>query len=146
MSFWWSVCMVMKNVLWSLLSGCSHENGNHRRYYAPLAPGESWSMCMIIFITSMQWQSTNLTMQNYHGSASIQLVVNTPSSLGWTIHSTWKVSYGPPWAHYLGGQQDRLLGGPLGLLDCATRHLMAWSARTTVEEYSDRKLCMLGCM
>jgi hypothetical protein len=23
------------------------------------------------------------------------------------------VSYGPPWAHYLGGYQDRLLGGPL---------------------------------
>jgi hypothetical protein len=27
------------------------------------------------------------------------------------------VSYRPPWAHYLGGYQDRLLGGPLGLLD-----------------------------
>jgi hypothetical protein len=26
------------------------------------------------------------------------------------------VSYGPPWAHYLGGYQDQLLGGPLGLL------------------------------
>jgi hypothetical protein len=25
------------------------------------------------------------------------------------------LSYGPPWAHYLGGYQDRLLGGPLGL-------------------------------
>jgi hypothetical protein len=25
------------------------------------------------------------------------------------------VSYGPPWAHYLGWYQDRLLGGPLGL-------------------------------
>jgi hypothetical protein len=23
--------------------------------------------------------------------------------------------YGPPWGHYLGGYQDRLLGGPLGL-------------------------------
>jgi hypothetical protein len=32
-----------------------------------------------------------------------------------------KVSYGPPWAHYLGGYQDRLLGGPLGLPDlCRT--------------------------
>jgi hypothetical protein len=31
------------------------------------------------------------------------------------------VSYGPPWAHYLGGYQDRLLGGPLGLPDlCRT--------------------------
>jgi hypothetical protein len=27
------------------------------------------------------------------------------------------MSYGPPWAHYLDGYQDRLLGGPLGLLD-----------------------------
>jgi hypothetical protein len=26
------------------------------------------------------------------------------------------LSYGPPWARYLGGYQDRLLGGPLGLL------------------------------
>jgi hypothetical protein len=27
------------------------------------------------------------------------------------------LSYGPPWAHYLGRYQDGLLGGPLGLLD-----------------------------
>jgi hypothetical protein len=27
------------------------------------------------------------------------------------------LSYGPPWAHNLGGYQDRLLGGPLGLPD-----------------------------
>jgi hypothetical protein len=26
-----------------------------------------------------------------------------------------RLSYGPPWAHYLGGYRDRLLGGPLGL-------------------------------
>jgi hypothetical protein len=26
------------------------------------------------------------------------------------------LSYGPPLAHCLGGYQDRLLGGPLGLL------------------------------
>jgi hypothetical protein len=25
------------------------------------------------------------------------------------------LSYGPPWAHYLGAYQDRLLGGTLGL-------------------------------
>jgi hypothetical protein len=28
-----------------------------------------------------------------------------------------RLSYGPPWAHYLGGYQDRQLGGPLGLPD-----------------------------
>jgi hypothetical protein len=27
----------------------------------------------------------------------------------------WRLSYGPPWAHCLGGYQFRLLGGPLGL-------------------------------
>jgi hypothetical protein len=38
----------------------------------------------------------------------------------WT--TTHPLSYGPPWAHYLGGYQDRLLGGPLGLPDlrCTT--------------------------
>jgi hypothetical protein len=36
--------------------------------------------------------------------------------------------------------------GPWDYSTCATRHLMAWSARTTVEEYSDRKLCMSGSM
>jgi hypothetical protein len=28
-----------------------------------------------------------------------------------------RLSYGPPWAHYLGGYQDRLLDGPLELPD-----------------------------
>jgi hypothetical protein len=38
-------------------------------------------------------------------------------SAGIEVSREWApVSYGPPWAHYLGGYQDRLLGGPLGLL------------------------------
>jgi hypothetical protein len=36
-----------------------------------------------------------------------------------------RVSYGPPWAHYLGGYQDRLFGGPWDYPACAARHLMA---------------------
>jgi hypothetical protein len=49
-----------------------------------------------------------------------------PSRLLEAILLDYKVlgglSYGPPWAHYLGGYQDRLLGGPLGLPDlrCTT--------------------------
>jgi hypothetical protein len=43
-----------------------------------------------------------------------------PPRLLETILLDYKVlrglSYGPPWAHSLGGYQDRLLGGPLGLL------------------------------
>jgi hypothetical protein len=35
------------------------------------------------------------------------------------VLGTWthdhRLSYGPPWTHYLDGYQDRLLGGPLGL-------------------------------
>jgi hypothetical protein len=46
--------------------------------------------------------------------------LSRPSRLLETILLDYKVfgglSYGPPWAHYLGGYQDRLLGGPLGLL------------------------------
>jgi hypothetical protein len=30
--------------------------------------------------------------------------------------------------------------GPCDCSACATRHLMAWGARTMVEKYSDRKL------
>jgi hypothetical protein len=30
-------------------------------------------------------------------------------------HLQTRLSYGPPWAHYLSGYQGRLLGGPLGL-------------------------------
>jgi hypothetical protein len=48
-----------------------------------------------------------------------------PSRLLKAILLDYKVlgglSYGPPWARYLGGYQDRLLGGPLGLPDlCCT--------------------------
>jgi hypothetical protein len=43
-----------------------------------------------------------------------------PSRLLEAILLDYKVlgglSYGPPWAHYLGGNQDRLLSWPLGLL------------------------------
>jgi hypothetical protein len=44
-----------------------------------------------------------------------------PSRLFKNILLDYKVlrglSNGHPWAHYSGGYQDRLLGGPLGLLD-----------------------------
>jgi hypothetical protein len=36
--------------------------------------------------------------------------------------------------------------GPWDYPTCATRHLVAWSARTTVEEYSHRKLRMTRSM
>jgi hypothetical protein len=32
-----------------------------------------------------------------------------------TLGAATSLSYGPPWAHYIGGYQDRLLGGSLGL-------------------------------
>jgi hypothetical protein len=32
--------------------------------------------------------------------------------------------------------------GPWDYSTWVTRHLMVWGARTTVEEYSDRKLCV----
>jgi hypothetical protein len=32
-------------------------------------------------------------------------------------YTSLSLSYGRPWAHYLGGYRDRLLGAPLGLPD-----------------------------
>jgi hypothetical protein len=40
------------------------------------------------------------------------------------------------------GTRTDYLVGPWDYSACATRHLMAWGARTTVEKYSDRKLYM----
>jgi hypothetical protein len=48
------------------------------------------------------------------GHLDIQLPPYNPRGQRMAANS-WNLSYGPPWAHYLGGYQDRLLGGPLGL-------------------------------
>jgi hypothetical protein len=52
-------------------------------------------------------------------SGTLEDYSSRPSRLLETILLDYKVlgglSYGPPWAHYLGGCQDRLLGGHLGL-------------------------------
>jgi hypothetical protein len=42
----------------------------------------------------------------------VALGSRTPETL---LEAVGRLLYGPPWAHYLGGYQDRLLGGPLGL-------------------------------
>jgi hypothetical protein len=54
----------------------------------------------------------------------------------------WYLSYGPPWAHYLGGYQDRLLGGPLGLPDLRYTAPAGVKHKDNGGEYSDRKLYM----
>jgi hypothetical protein len=53
---------------------------------------------------------------------NLLLMTYAVHSVGWTSKEIYilimlssPLSYGPPWAHYLGGYQDRLLGGPLGL-------------------------------
>jgi hypothetical protein len=43
--------------------------------------------------------------------------LNSLGILPLILNTGMGVSNGPPWAHYLGGYQDRLLGGPLGLPD-----------------------------
>jgi hypothetical protein len=47
-----------------------------------------------------------------HCVGSSRCLVAGVSAELWKWH---RMSYGPPCAHYLGGYQDRLLGGPLGL-------------------------------
>jgi hypothetical protein len=68
---------------------------------------------------------------NHHTDFELESASNSNSTSPWDIacepaaqpshvvpsprERSARVSYGPPWAHYLGGYQDRLLGGPLGL-------------------------------
>jgi hypothetical protein len=52
------------------------------------------------------------------------------------------VSYGPPWAHYLDGYQDRLLGGPLGLPGLRYTVPDGVEHKDYGEKYSVRKLYM----
>jgi hypothetical protein len=63
--------------------------------------------------------------RNHARSSSNPRTPKTPKSSPFTRgfgkgiqgkRTTKCLSYGPPWAHYLGGYQDRLLGRPLGLL------------------------------
>jgi hypothetical protein len=50
-----------------------------------------------------------------HGGMNSKMKSWTVSWLSLKTKVEPGLSYGPPWAHYLGGPQDRLLGGPLGL-------------------------------
>jgi hypothetical protein len=54
-----------------------------------------------------------LVLAPWSGAPNQSVVGGPPSHSA--IKRGWGLSYGPPWAHYLGGYQDRLLGGPLGL-------------------------------
>jgi hypothetical protein len=47
------------------------------------------------------------------GLPNVPLINDPPTRLEASLPAP--LSYGPPWAHYIGGYQDRLLGGPLGL-------------------------------
>jgi hypothetical protein len=65
---------------------------------------------------------------------SVNSYIEETESLKYPFLTTWDtspsravlkvfklLSYGPPWVHYLGGYQDRLLSEPLGLPDlCRT--------------------------
>jgi hypothetical protein len=53
---------------------------------------------------------------NFAGGTRGGLLVDRLRLLSTHDQRSKVVSYGPPWAHYLSGYQDRLLGGPLGLL------------------------------
>jgi hypothetical protein len=63
---------------------------------------------------AVEYTHTEVATSNSNiGSPDRQVFMTTNE----TPRPSGTVSYGPPWAHYLGGYQDRLLGGPLGLPD-----------------------------
>jgi hypothetical protein len=62
-----------------------------------------------------------------------KLRLDSPIPILVSIWSGLALSYGPPWAHYLGGSRTDYSVGPWDYPACATRHLKAWSTRTTQE-------------
>jgi hypothetical protein len=62
-------------------------------------------------LESELWSGTVSESESYSGTISLP-ARRVVGAFEWAL-----LSYGPPWAHYLGGYQDRLLGGPLGLPD-----------------------------
>jgi hypothetical protein len=72
-----------------------------------LVPGV---LCLETSCPGVMWHNNTDTSQIIAILHSQLACSRLPASI-----RTWSMSYGPPWAHYLGGYQDRLLGGPLGL-------------------------------
>jgi hypothetical protein len=71
-------------------------------------------MLQILLRTFGLWYSGTLEDYSSRSSRLLEVILLDYKVLG-------GLSYGPPWAHYLSGYQDRLLGGPLGLPDlCRT--------------------------
>jgi hypothetical protein len=74
----------------------------------------SLRMLQIFLRTFGLWYSGTLADYSSRPSRLLEAILLDYKVLG-------GLSYRPPWAHYLGGYQDRLLGGPLGLPDlCRT--------------------------
>jgi hypothetical protein len=70
----------------------------------------SLEMLQLLLRTFDLWHSRTLEDYSLRPSRLLKAILLDYKVLG-------GLSYGPPWAHYLGGYQDRLLGGPLGLPD-----------------------------
>jgi hypothetical protein len=76
--------------------------------------------------------------------------LSRPSRLLKTILLDYKVLggllYVPPWATTSVGTRTDYSVGPWDYQAWAARHLLAWSTRISVKEYSDRRLYMTGSM
>jgi hypothetical protein len=70
----------------------------------------SLGMLQLFLKTFDLWYSGTLEDYSLRPSRLLEAILLDYKVLG-------GLSYGPPWAHYLGGYQNRLLGGPLGLPD-----------------------------
>jgi hypothetical protein len=64
--------------------------------------------------SNQDWKSKWFYVTNHHPELPKPSGKQAKHRPWWNTEPTMQeVSYGPPWAHYLGGYQDRLLGGPL---------------------------------
>jgi hypothetical protein len=70
--------------------------------------------CKFIIMLDLYLFYCNLSLKIGHDHV-LQCCLDKDQSFIMLTSCIRLLSYGPPWAHCIGGYQDRLLGGPLGL-------------------------------
>jgi hypothetical protein len=68
-------------------------------------------------VAAGSWQEATAVAAVTTTATTAPTVLPVPTPAGGDRVAVVLVLYGPPWDHYLGGYQDRELGGPLGLPD-----------------------------
>jgi hypothetical protein len=98
------------------VDGVRRDSGEHTTEgVAAVASAEAQELARVV--SAHAWRVAPRKQSNPEDVRAVQGMRSVLAHFagGTTPDAKGTLSYGPPWAHYIGGYQDRLLGGPLGL-------------------------------